>query len=66
MTQPDGLRRWLLASRRRVAESIVDGAAAGRRTIRPPFWFALLTWGVCLAGRSFRSKLFGRVKPGAD
>ncbi len=66
MTQPAGLRRWLLASRRLVAESIVDGAAAGRRTIRPPFWFALLTWGVCLAGRSFRSKLFGRVKPGAD
>jgi NAD(P)-dependent dehydrogenase (short-subunit alcohol dehydrogenase family) len=66
MTRPAGLRRWMLAPRRRVAEAIVDGAAAGRRTIRPPFWFALVTWGVCLAGRAFRSRLFGRVGSGAD
>lgn len=66
MTQAAGPRRWLLASRRRVAETIVDGAAAGKRTIRPPYWFALLTWAVCLAGRSFRARLFGRVKPGAE
>jgi NAD(P)-dependent dehydrogenase (short-subunit alcohol dehydrogenase family) len=63
MTGDTGPMRWLLAPRRRVAAAVLDGAAAGRRTIRPPAWFAWLTWGVCLAGRSFRARLFGRVKP---
>ena len=66
MTRQTALIRRLFASRRQVAERIVGGAVAGRRTIRPPFWFALLTWGVCLAGRSFRSRLFARAKPGVD
>jgi NAD(P)-dependent dehydrogenase (short-subunit alcohol dehydrogenase family) len=66
MTRQAGLSRWLLAPRRKVAEAIVAGALAGRKAIRPPFWFALLTWGACLAGRSFRARLFGRAKPGAD
>lgn len=63
MTQAGGPLRWLLAPRRRVAAAILDGAAAGRRVLRPPSWFAALTWGVCLAGRSVRGRLFGRVKP---
>jgi NAD(P)-dependent dehydrogenase (short-subunit alcohol dehydrogenase family) len=63
MTGDTGPMRWLLAPRRRVAAAILDGAAAGRRVLRPPAWFAALTWGVCLAGRAFRARLFGRVKP---
>lgn len=65
MTSATGIGRWLIAPRRRVAAAIVDGALRGRRTIRPPAWFAGLTWGVCLAGRALRARLFGRVKPGA-
>jgi len=56
------LTRSLMAARRDVAETIMSGAAVGKRVIRPPFWFALLTWGLCVAGRSFRSRVFSRVK----
>jgi NAD(P)-dependent dehydrogenase (short-subunit alcohol dehydrogenase family) len=63
MTRAGGPMRWLLAPRRRVAAAILDGAAAGRRSIRSPAWFAAVTWGVCLAGRAFRARLFARVKP---
>jgi NAD(P)-dependent dehydrogenase (short-subunit alcohol dehydrogenase family) len=66
MTRPTGLARWLQASRREVARAIVDGALAGRRSIRPPVWFALLTWSVLLGGRRLRARLFGRVKPGEN
>ncbi len=66
MTRPIGPARWLLASRRDVARAIVDGALAGRRSIRPPAWFALLTWSVLLGGRRLRARLFGSVKPGKD
>jgi len=62
MTGQTKLTRFLLASRRDVAETIMSAAAAGKRAIRPPFWFALLTWGLCLTGRSFRSRVFDRVK----
>lgn len=64
MTKSYGPARWLLASRREVARTIVDGALAGRHSIRRPAWFALLTWGVLLGGRRLRARLFGRVKPG--
>jgi len=66
MTRPTGPARWLLASRREVARAIVEGALAGRRSIRPPVWFALLTWSVLLSGRRLRARLFGRVKPGKN
>jgi short-subunit dehydrogenase len=66
MTRQTALTRWLFDSRRRVAEAVVAAAVAGRRTIRPPLWFALLTWGVCLAGRAFRARLFSRVNPGTE
>ena len=63
MTRASGLGRFLLAPRSRVAAAIVSGALAGRRSIRPPYWFALLTWGVCLAGRDVRYKILSRARP---
>ena len=62
MTPRTALTKFLLVSRRDVAGDIVSGTLAGRRSIRPPLWFALLTWGVCLAGRSVRYRLFAHVK----
>jgi NAD(P)-dependent dehydrogenase (short-subunit alcohol dehydrogenase family) len=56
--------KLLFVSRRKVAGDLVSGTLAGRKSIRPPLWFALLTWGVCLAGRDVRYRLFARVKPG--
>jgi len=66
MTRRTPLTRLLFASRRDVACRIVSGALAGRRAIRPPFWFAVLTWGICLMGRNFRYRLFARAKPAPD
>jgi NAD(P)-dependent dehydrogenase (short-subunit alcohol dehydrogenase family) len=57
-----GLRGLLLAQRRSVAERIVEGALAGRRVLRPPAWFAWLTWAVCAAGRDFRHALLSRAR----
>ena len=62
MTRKTPLTKFLLVSRRNVAGEIVSGALAGRKSIRPPLWFALLTWGVCLAGRDVRYRLFAHVK----
>ncbi len=45
MTRPTPLTRMLFASRQQVASRIISGALAGRKAIRPPFAFALLTWG---------------------
>jgi len=66
MLQYTALTRFLSVSRRDVAQRIVSAALAGKRALRPPVWFALLTWAVCLAGRDFRYRLFSRVKPTAD
>ena len=66
MTRPTPLTRLLFASRRQVASRIVSGALAGRKAIRPPFAFALLTWAACLMGRNFRYRLFARAKPRAN
>lgn len=66
MTRRAGVGRFLFASRRRIAGGIVQGALAGKRTMRPPFWFALLTWAVCLGGREFRLRLLGRAKTGGS
>jgi NAD(P)-dependent dehydrogenase (short-subunit alcohol dehydrogenase family) len=60
------LTRFLFASRRGVASRIVSGALAGKPAIRPPIWFALMTWAVCMAGRDFRYRLFSRAKPVAN
>jgi NAD(P)-dependent dehydrogenase (short-subunit alcohol dehydrogenase family) len=61
MTKPTPLTRLLLTPRRSVARRIVSGALAGRRVLRPPFWFALVTWGLCLAGRGLRFRVLARV-----
>jgi len=66
MTRQTALARLLFASRSDVASRIISGALAGRRSIRPPFWFALLTWGTCLLGRDVRYRLLARAKPRAD
>jgi short-subunit dehydrogenase len=66
MLRRTALTGLLSAPRRDVAQRIVAAALAGKRTLRPPVWFALLTWAVCLAGRDFRYRLFARVKPTAD
>lgn len=65
MTGKTGLAGLLSVSRRELAGRIVTGALAGKRSIRAPLWFALLTWTVCLLGRDFRYRLFSRVKPKA-
>jgi short-subunit dehydrogenase len=61
MTKPTPLTRLLVTPRRSVARRIVSGALAGRRVLRPPFWFALVTWGLCLAGRGLRFRVLARV-----
>ena len=66
MIRQTPLARLLFASRSDVASRIVSGALAGRRTLRPPFWFALLTWGICLLGRDLRYRLLARARPRAN
>jgi NAD(P)-dependent dehydrogenase (short-subunit alcohol dehydrogenase family) len=61
MTHGAGLTKVLLVSRRDLAGRILSGALTGRRALRSPWWFALLTWGLCLGGRSLRSRLLTRV-----
>jgi short-subunit dehydrogenase len=62
MVQGSALMRFLLTPRRDVAKRILSGAMRGKKSLRPPFWFALLTWAVCLGGRNLRYRLFTRVK----
>jgi hypothetical protein len=64
MTRKRGLAQLLLAPRRTVARRILAAALRGRRTLRPPLWFALLTWAVCLGGRDLRFRLFAKLNPG--
>jgi len=63
MMQQTALTRALSASRPRVAQRIVADALAGRPVIRPPRWFAWLTWAMCLMGRGWRARLLVRAKP---
>jgi hypothetical protein len=64
MSRQSGLAGLLFSPRRTVARRILAGALRGRRTLRPPFWFALLTWAVCLGGRDLRRWLFSRFNRG--
>lgn len=48
----------LFTPRNELAIRILHGAQQGRRVLRHPFWFALLTWIVCLGGRRLRYRLF--------
>lgn len=52
--------RLLFASRRELAIRILSGAQQGSKVLRYPFWFALLTWTVCVGGRGLRYRLFAR------
>jgi short-subunit dehydrogenase len=58
--------RMLFVSRQKVAARILSGALAGRPVIRPPRWFALLTWAICLIGRNNRYRIFASAKPRTD
>lgn len=64
MTAGGGPRAWFVVPRRRLAARIVDAVASGRRTLRAPGWFAMLTFGLCLAGRGLRLGLLTRAKSG--
>jgi short-subunit dehydrogenase len=66
MIRCTALTRLLSVSRQDVARRIVSAALAGERALRPPVWFALLTWAVRLAGRDFRYRLFTRAKTTVD
>ena len=56
-----GPGKVLFTSRRQLAIRILSGAQQGRKVLRYPFWFALLTWTVCLGGRGLRYRLFARA-----
>ena len=56
------ITKLLFASRRKVARQIVAGILMGQKVMRPPFWFALLTWGLCLSGHRFRNFLFVKMR----
>ena len=60
MMERKGVSRILFTSRRELAIRILSGAKQGRKVLRYPFWFALLTWTVCLGGRGLRNRLFVR------
>ena len=60
MMAQQGISGLLFASRHKLAIRILSGAQQGRKVLRYPFWFALLTWAVCLGGRGFRYRLFAR------
>ena len=66
MTRQTPLTRMLFVSRQKVAARILAGALAGRPTIRPPPWFALLTWAICLIGRNNRYRILAGAKPRTD
>jgi NAD(P)-dependent dehydrogenase (short-subunit alcohol dehydrogenase family) len=66
MMRQTPLTRMLFASRSRVAHRIVVGALAGRAVLRPPRWFALLTWALCAIGRGGRARFLARMKPPVD
>jgi short-subunit dehydrogenase len=60
MMTPKGVSKLLFASRRELAIRILSGAQQGKKVLRYPFWFALLTWTICLGGRGLRYRLFAR------
>jgi 3alpha(or 20beta)-hydroxysteroid dehydrogenase len=62
MMEQKSVSKLLFASRHDLAVRILSGALAGRKVLRYPFWFALLTWAVCLGGRRLRCLLFRRGK----
>ncbi|MCS6785899.1 MAG: SDR family NAD(P)-dependent oxidoreductase [Thiobacillaceae bacterium] len=59
-----GLQGWLSVPRRQVAERILQAVVRGRRSLRPPLWFAWLTWGLCLGGRALRARVLTAARGG--
>ena len=53
--------KFLFASRYKLAEKIISGALSGKRVLRYPYWFAILTWTICLGGRNFQNYFFARA-----
>ena len=62
MMKKSASSQFLFASRRKLAERIICGALAGKKTLRYPYWFALLTWTICLGGRNFQNYFFARAR----
>lgn len=62
MVRAGGLQGRLSMPRLQVAERILEAATRGRRSLRPPLWFAWLTWGLCLAGRRLRARVLTRAR----
>lgn len=64
MVRTGGLQGLLSLPRREVAQRILEAAVRGRHSLRPPAWFAWLTWGLCLAGRRLRARVLTRARGG--
>lgn len=64
MVRTHGLQGLLSLPRREVAQRILEAVLQGRRSLRPPLWFAGLTWGLCLAGRNLRARVLTRARGG--
>lgn len=62
MVEKRGIGRLLAISRQDLAAHIIASATSGRRVLRFPIWFALLTWAICMAGRGVRLRLFSHIK----
>ena len=60
MMAQKGAGKVLFTSRRELANRILSGAQQGKKVLRYPLWFTLLTWSVCLSGRGLRYHLFTR------
>lgn len=58
MMKKSASSRFLFASRYKLSEKIISGALSGKKVLRYPFWFALLTWTICLGGRNFQNMFF--------
>ena len=56
------LSRVMIVPAREVARRIIAAILAGKRTLRYPFWFAWMTWVLCLAGRNIRNRLLAAAK----
>lgn len=64
MVRARGLQGLLSQPRQEVAQRILEAALQGRRSLRPPLWFAWLTWGLCLVGRRLRARVLTRARGG--
>jgi NAD(P)-dependent dehydrogenase (short-subunit alcohol dehydrogenase family) len=66
MVRLTGLTRLLAVPRREVARRVFAAAHRRRAVLRWPAGFTALTWGLCLAGRGVRGRVFAKVKEPAS